>query len=156
MTYGPHTDRDDLVAQAIFDLIELNKATLFLDDVFYGNQNMIPRASAAVVTAMGKRRALAGVAAPGGRTDNDLMIIIDLHWSKVGDEATERKNCDDRAYALEQLIHADTTIGGIIIHGFIDSVDRGETQIANGSMFRSVRMSFTGRTKTYLSPPAAP
>jgi len=146
-----HTDKDEVVADFLFNLLTTNKVTLQLDDVLYGNQIMIPHASAAVVTAMGKRRTLAGVSAPGGRTLNELVVNIEMHWSRVGDEGTERKNADNRATALEAIIHQDTTLGGIIIHGFINQVDRGETQFANGSMFRSVRMIFVGQTKTYLS-----
>lgn len=145
-----HTDKDEVVAQAIETLLTTNKVALLLDDVLYGNQNMIPHASAAVVTALGKRRQLAGVSAPGGRVLNQLMVSVDLHWSKVGDEETERKAADARGTAVETLIHSDTTLGGIIIHGFITQVDRGETQFSNG-MFRSVRMIFEGQSKTYLS-----
>jgi len=151
-----HTDDDTVVAEAIYQLILANQTDLLLDDVLYGNHNNIPHASAAVVTASGKRRELAGVSAPGGRTENTFTIEIGLHWSKVGDEATERRAADSRGKALEKKIHEDTSLGGIIIHGFINQVERGETQMASGSMFRTVRMIYTGETKTYLSPPAAP
>lgn len=151
-----HTDDDTVVAEFIFDLIEDNKVALEIDTVLYGNHTMLPTAACAVVTAGGKRRQLAGVSAPGGRTENDLIVIIQLHWSKVGDEATERRKCDQLAKGLEEKIHEDTTLGGIIIHGYVTEVDRGDTQIANSSMFRSVIMTFIGKTKTYLSPPAAP
>lgn len=150
-----HTDDDTTVALAIRDLLEANKATLLLEDVLYGNHTMIPRNSAAVVMSMGKRRQLAGVASPGGRTQNDMMISIQLHWSRVGDEETERRAADNRGTVVERLIHEDTTLGGIIIHGYMTEVDRGETLI-NNSMFRSVIMTFVGQTRTYLSPPAAP
>lgn len=152
---NPHTDDDTVAAQFIFDLLTTNKTTLLLDDVLWGNHNMIPRASAAVVQALGKRRQLAGVSAPGGRTLNELLVSVELHWSKVGDEQTERKEVDARGTAVERLVHADTTLGGIIIHGFFEQVDRGETQFINNSMFRSVRMAFVGQTKTYLSNPTA-
>lgn len=151
-----HTDDDTVVALAIRDIILANATTLLLDDVLYGRHNTIPHASGAVITPGGKRRSLAGVSGPGGRTTNSLMVEVALHWSKVGDEETERKAVDDRATAVERLLHTDTTLGGIIIHGFVVSVDRGETQMASGSMFRSVMMVFDGTTKTYLSPPAAP
>ena len=149
---GPHTDDDTVLAQAIFDLVEINKIEIQLDDVLYGNHILIPHASAAIVIPMGKARQLAGVSAPGGRTTNQLMISIALHWSKVGDESTERKACDSRATALERLLHTDVTMGGIIIHGFVTSAERGETSFANNSMFRSVIMTYVGQTKTYLTP----
>lgn len=152
---NPHTDQDEIVAQFIFDLLETNKADLLLDDVLWGNHNMIPRASAAVVAPLGHRRVLAGVSAPGGRTMNELLVSVELHWSKVGPEEIERKAVDFRATSVERLVHQDTTLGGIIIHGFFTQVDRGETQFINNSMFRSVRMAFIGQTKTYLSNPTA-
>jgi hypothetical protein len=151
-----HTDDDTVVAEAIFDLLEANKATLLLDDVLYGNHNNIPRASGAVVTALGNTRTLAGVSAPGGRTENTLNVEIDLHWSKVGDEATERRAADARGTALSKKLHEDTTLGGIVIHGFVVTIHRGETIMADNSMFRSVRLMYSATTKTYLSPPAAP
>lgn len=155
----PHTDDDTVVAKAIEALLNANKVELQIEDVLYGNHTMIPRNSAAVVQAAGHRRALDGVSAPGGRTRNELMVTIQLHWSKVGDEATERYACDLRGKALEDKIHEDTTLGGIIIHGYVIDTDRGDTQlgtVANNSMFRTVQMTFVGTTKTYLSPPAAP
>jgi len=152
---NPHTDQDEVVAQAIFDLIEANKISLLLDDVLWGNQTMIPRASAAIVQALGKTRQLAGVSAPGGRTLNRLMVSVELHWSKVGPEEIERKAVDARATAVEALVHSDVTLGGIIIHGFFEQVDRGETTFVNNSMFRTVRMAFAGQSKTYLSVPTA-
>lgn len=151
-----HTDDDTVVAEAIFTLIDDNKIDLQLDDVLYGNHDMIPRASAAIVKALGHNRSLAGVSAPGGRTQNTLIVMIDMLWSKVGDEATERRNCDARGKLLENLIHTDTTLGGIVIHGFVVNVDRGETRTSNQSMFRSVQLMYNATTKTYLSPPAAP
>lgn len=152
---NPHTDDDVVVAEYIFDLITANKANLLLDDVLYGNHTQIPLGGTAIVTAGGKRRELAGVSAPGGRTTNTMSVLVELHWSKVGDEATERRAVDNRATALEQLVHQDTTLGGIIIHGFFEQVDRGETESSNTGMFRTVRMGFTGISKTYLSNPTA-
>lgn len=151
---NPHTDSDTVVAQAIFDLIEANKIALALDDVLWGNQEMIPHASAAVVMPLGKRRILAGVSAPGGRTENTLLVTIEVNRSKVGVEAVERKVVDDTGTAIELLLHSDTTLGGIVIHGFVEQTDRGEVTLTAGQ-FRTVRLMYAARTKTYLSVPTA-
>lgn len=148
----PHTDDDTVVALYIFNLITTNMVALQLNDVLYGNHNNIPSASAAVVTSGGKLRSVVGVQAPGGRSENQLVVQIALHWSKVGDEATERQAADDRATALEQLLHEDTTMGGLVIHGFVEDVNRGESQMANNSMFRSVVMTWRGKTRTAITP----
>jgi hypothetical protein len=146
----PHTDDDTVLGLAIRDILVANKNALELDGVLYGFHTMIPFANAAVVMSRGKNRALAGVQGPGGRTLNGLIIGIDLHRSLVGDEETERIRIDEIATAVENLIHDDTTVGGIIIHGFFDRVDRGNTSFNNGSMFRTVAMSFIGTTKTLI------
>jgi hypothetical protein len=151
-----HTDDDTVVAKYIQALFVANQTDLLLDDVLYGRHTNLPHASAAVIVPGGHRRTLAGVSAPGGRTENLLSVEIGMHWSKVGDEETERQAVDDRAMSMEKKLHEDTTMGGLVIHGFVASTERGETMMANNSMFRSVQMIWQGTTKTYLSPPAAP
>lgn len=119
-------------------------------DVLYGRQEQIPRSPTFVVTPGPKRRDLAGVSAPGGRTMNFLTVFIDVHTSKVGDEETERLAVDQLAEAAEVVLHSDVTMGGIIIHGFVNEWNPGETHNQGGE-FRSVRMTYVGITKTYLS-----
>lgn len=146
-----HTNDDTLLATAIRNIIAANKLSLGINDVLYGNQLMIPSASAVVVKASGKNQTLVGVQGPGGRTNNSLNIGIDIHRSKVGDEETERRIIDDTATAIEHLLNADVTVGGIIIHGYITNVDRGETAFMNNSMFRSVVMMYIGTTRTLIA-----
>lgn len=147
-----HTDDDVVVAEFLYNLILTNKVTLSLDEVYYGNHNMIPVGKAAVITAAGKSRVLSGVGGPRGQFTNTLNVLIAVHLSKVGDEATERRAVDAIATEVEKLVHQDVTLGGIIIHGFIGEVSRGESPMANGSMFRSVLMSYSGTTKLILTP----
>ncbi len=146
----PHTDNVTVVAVALYNLINANKGSLGINIVLFGNQNMIPSSPAVVVNPGTKRRDLAGVSAPGGRVMNEMSVFIDVHSSKVGDEFAERLAVDQLAEAVEVKIHSDVTLGGILIHGFVNEWDPGETFI-QGSAFRTVRMTFIGKTKTYLS-----
>ena len=145
-----HTDDDTVLALAIFDLLDTNKSALGLELILYGYHTLIPTSTAAVVMARGNTKTLAGVQGPGGRTLNNLMVGIDIHRSKVGDESTERIVVDETSKSVMSLVHADTTVGSLIIHGFFDRTDRGDTSFMNGSMFRTVVMSFTGVTKTLI------
>lgn len=145
-----HTDKTTDVAQALVNLLKDDMINLGLKDVLYGRQINLPTTPVVVVTCAPKRRELSGVSAPGGRTMNTMQIYIDVHNSKVGDEATERLFVDKLAESVEQVVHQDTTVGGIIIHGFITDWDPGETFLQNGE-FRTVRMTFQGRSETYLS-----
>ena len=146
------TDNSTVLAQAIMAKIVANQQTLKVRDVLYGEQIMIPRSPTVVVLLGTKTRILAGVSAPGGRTENDMTVLIDIHSMKVGDEATERLAMDQLAESVEKLLHADTQMGGLLIHGFVTEYIPGETVLQNGE-FRTVRLTYIGRSKTYLTVP---
>lgn len=145
-----HTDSTATLAKAIYALLSDNADSLKLNDVAYGNHLNLPRSPTAVVVPGPKRRELQGVSAPGGRTRNYMTVYVDVHSSKVGSETEQRMALDELGTQIEALIHQDTTVGGIIIHGFVETWDPGETFI-QGGQFRSVRMTFVGQTVTYLS-----
>lgn len=146
----PHTDNDTTLAIAIRTIIQNNMISLGINDVLYGNHTQVPSDRTVIVKALGRQKQLVGVQGPGGRTDNSLNVQIEVHISAVGDEETLRKEVDDLATAIEDLLNNDVTVGGIIIHGYITDVGRGETFI-NNSMFRSVIMSYSGKTRTLIS-----
>lgn len=146
-----HTALTSVLAEAIFDKINDNKSTLGIRAVYYGNHNMVPDSPAAVVIPGRKNRSLAGVSAPGGRTMNELNVVVDILTQNVKDgESLARLEIDQLAESVETLLHQDTTMGGIIIHGYVTTWDPG-VQFINSSQFRVVRMSYLGITKTYLS-----
>ena len=149
MVNGPHTSRGTVVAKAIMQIIEANMAALDLKAVYYGNHVMIPKTPAVVVNLQPKNRTLAGVVAPGGRTMNDISLTIDVHSSKVGEESANRMEHDELAEEIEILLHQDTTLGGIIVHGYVTVFDPGETMFQD-SEFRTVRLTYNAQTKTNL------
>jgi len=153
-----HTKYVTVLAKAIFDNILAVKDDLELDEVYFGDQRLIPAATACVVMAGPKTTTLAGVAGPGGRVFRDMVVIIDVHRQIVantlqtdaGTEAAERLKVEQLAEGVEDFIHQDVTVGGLIIHGFINSSEPADTMFTN-SAFRTVRMMFMGRTKLNLS-----
>lgn len=148
---SPNTALTTVMAQKIVDTLRLQVLTLGAAEVLYGDHNMIAKSPAIVVVPGVKTRELAGVSAPGGRTDNYMTVFIDVHTEDVGSgEQVARMQLDQLAERVEAAIHADTTLGGLIIHGFVNRWDPGTTRIAN-SMWRTVRMTYVGRSKTYLS-----
>lgn len=144
-----HTDKDEVLALAIEALLITNKVALGLQDVLYGDHVNVPKSPTIIVMPLGKVRELEGVAAPGGRTKNKLMVGLEVLVSKVQDERSGRVETDALASVIEDFLHNDTTVGGILIHGFVTQTQRGNATFSSG-MFQSVRMSFEGTTKTYL------
>jgi hypothetical protein len=147
----PHTDKVTVLAQYIQALINTNKVTLGLDDVLYGDQQNMPKAQTAVISSGQKTRTLDGVAMPGGMSRNLMRVIITVYNSTVASEATQRLAVDQQAEAIEALLHQDTTMGGNIIHGFVESIEPGVT-FRTGSMYRATQLTFVGQTKTRITP----
>lgn len=145
-----HTDRCTVLSTYIKNLIDTNKVVLNVDNVLYGDHDKIPSGITVVVYCADKERALDGVAMPGGRTMNEMRVMVVVYNNKVQDEATGRLEVDQISEEVENLLHQDTTMGGLIIHGFITRWDPGY-KIRQGSMFRATQMTFVGRTKTNLT-----
>lgn len=146
----PLTDKASVVAVAVQALIESNKDALGLDQVYYGDQLNIPNAKCAAVRVGRKTRERAGVAGPGGRMMNYMPIIINVYNSTVTDEASGRLVVDQIAEAIEDLLHQDITLGGIILDGFVSEFDP-DPVFRTGSMYRTVQLSFQARSKTNLT-----
>lgn len=145
-----HTDKTTVVAQYILSLITTNKSSLGLDNVLYGDQNEIPPGKTAVVATGRKDRVLQRVAFPGGGTRNRMIVMITVYNNTTGDEATKSLQTDQVAEAVEHLLHQNTTMGGNIIHGFVETWDPGYN-FRRGSMFRATQLTFVADTKTNLT-----
>ena len=138
------------MAKAIVEILIEHKGELGLDEIYYGDHNNIPVAKAIAVTPGTKRRELAGVAGPGGRGMNEMQIVLFLYYSVVEDEATAREAVDTLAEDIEDILHEDTTLDGIIIHGFVNEWIPGVVHKAT-SMFRVVQMNYAARSKTNIT-----
>ena len=148
-----HTDRTTVLALAIKDKIAAAKSSLGLAPetfVAYGDHNNIPGGKAITVTSGTKNRELAGVAGPGGRTLNTMEVVISVFSMVLATEASARLEVDQLSEAVEKLLHSDTTMGGIIIHGYVRDWVPGVVY-RETSQFRVVQLHFVGITKTNLS-----
>jgi hypothetical protein len=148
-----NTDKTSVLADYVYNLLTSERYELGLEQVLYGKHNMVPKNNTVRVIPGRKTRVLKGVSAPGGRVENILVVLIDVMTSDplIG-ESEGRLMTDQLADTVEHFLHQDTTMGGLIIHGFVDTWDPGE-EFINNSMFRVVRLTFTGQSRTYLSAP---
>lgn len=148
-----HTHKATVLAIAIKDKIAANKLAVGLDAdsvVLYGDHNNVPGGKAVTISAGTKDRELAGVAGPGGRTLNIMQVMITVYYMKTEAEESARLAVDQLAENVEDLLHEDTTMGGIIIHGYVRQWVPGIIQ-RETSMFRVVQLHFFGQTKTNVT-----
>jgi phage gp29-like protein len=141
-----NTDSLKTFAKAVQSKIEDNKGALEIQDVYFGDQNKIPRVPAACVEPVDKTRELDG--APR-RTKNDIQVYVFVYHARIGDVQDTLEEALDRSEAVEALLHADSTLGGLVIHSLVTALEQGLLR-RSGTFYRGTRLTFTGLTKTNL------
>lgn len=149
---GGATDSFVTFCEAIQAIIESVKeeVTPAIADIWYGDQQQLPRTPTVCIVADGKRRELSG--APR-RMMNTLTCYVVVYHSKIQDVQMNSKESDKLAEQLETAIHADPTLGGLVIHCYVTQVDAGQsTKYVNttATMYRSTRLTVEGISKTML------
>jgi len=145
-----------VLTQYIVDMLSADPSlggllTTPLQDVWYGDEALIPRFPTVTVESSGITSILSG--APY-RTDNDIRIILIVYASKVQPGETTRKEADQLAYSVRSKLHTDRTLGGLVIHGFVSSIEYGytvrRTTGATAALIRAARLTWDGKNKLML------
>jgi hypothetical protein len=132
----------------VFDRLTANKVDIGtgIEDVFYGDQTMIPRTPALCLEPDGKKRELQGVPR---RTENMYTMYIILYVSKVDDTQANARDALVLAEAVEDFLHADPTLDDRVIHSFCTEVEPGY-RTRQGTRYRACRITFQAINKTVL------
>jgi hypothetical protein len=147
---------DSLVAitQAIVDILNNAKVALGLEDVWYGDTELIPRYPAVAVESGPKARRWAG--APF-RMDVEQLVYIIIYHCRIQDTQITKKDCDIVAELVETELHKFANRGlptedypeGLVIQGWISNMDPGYAT-RSGVLYRATRMTWTGLSKVGL------
>jgi hypothetical protein len=143
------TDSLVTVSKYIETMLSTNAVALNLDDVFYGDQQRIPRTPAACVESGEKRRTLKG--APR-MTLVDITTYIIVYHYKLKSVQEIREDNDLLAEAIETLVHSDCKLGGYVIDSMVTSVESGY-QMKGNSLFRASRLTIEARSQVLLPLP---
>lgn len=143
------SDSIPFFANYLKTMIETNKGTLGVVDVYYGDQNKIPRTPTTCVDTGEKQRQLNG--APR-RTENNITIYVVVYHYKVGSSEENQLGADNLAEAHETLIHADPQMGSNAIHSLVTSIEAGFAQRGRDT-YRASRLTVEIRSQSQLPAP---
>jgi len=147
------------VGQRLLDLLNDNGEILFggqagVDfQTFYGDQNRIGVTPTVCVESGETTRALAGVPS---RTENQLVAYIIIYWAKVDSNQVTKLEAEQCAETVTRFLDKNLTLdrnadGGIVIHGFVTSINPGYTYRNQGqTLYQTVRLTWVGKSKTML------
>lgn len=130
----------------LVQLMKDNQVDLTLADVFYGDQSNIPRTPTACMDPGGKNRELNG--APRRSLVTITNYIIVYHNKMQGTEKIRLED-DQRAEAIEALIHTDSTMGGLVIDSMVTGIESGYL-MRERTMFRASRLTVEARVQEML------
>lgn len=149
------TDSYVALCDYLFNLISSNKGTVGLPtgtdvvNVFYGDQDTIQFVPAVCVEPDNKHREYNGVRR---RTENSFRIGVLIYHGKVTDPQSNRRDADVMSEAIETLIHANATFGGLVISSLVSDIDSGYQRKGDNTVLRSSRLTVTGVSQTILPP----
>ncbi len=109
------------IVQATVDLLK-GDASLNLKEVYYGDQTGIPRTPAATVELGGTDRSYNQT---GLFTNLDVTLSIVVYHGLLADVQKIKKELDQFVQAVEDKLHKDNTLGGLVISGLVTSVEPG-------------------------------
>lgn len=149
-----HTDSLYSVTKAIENLLKqpAHMATLEIADekhITYGDQQKIPATPFLTVESGPKVRELTGIGGKG-RTDNRFTVFILCYISAIRSVQLNREDADTFAEAVELILHSDVTLGGLVVHGYVTSIEPGYAT-RSGELMRVARITWQGLTKTLIT-----
>lgn len=142
------TDSLYVVAIELQAVMEQSKDDLGVEDVWYGDQNTMPRYPAVCVEPSDMIREIAGTGL-GGATENTFQVIIYVYHGPLQDLSKNRKEADELCARIEFLLHNNLQLNGKVIHGFIVRNESGAADKA-GSLLAAHRLTWEGKSKTIL------
>lgn len=127
-------------------LLNTNKVSLGLQDVFYGDQARIPRTPVACVETGDKSVELNGAPRRVMATMTNYVIIY--HASVASPQGNRRDN-DALAETIETLINSDAQMASSVIDSLVRAVEYGYAERTN-TIYRTSRLTIEARQQEQL------
>lgn len=143
-----HTKDSTVVTQAIIDLLQVpaTKAALGVKEVYYGAQELIPDYPAVEVESFPKERTLSTERATLRQFHITIRVGIMVLFGKVQSSEINKKEAESLIERIENKLHEDFTLGGLVIAGFVTRVEPGVIP-RQGVMLRASRLVWEARSR---------
>lgn len=130
------------ITQALIDLLASDNS-LGLTRVYYGDQQGYPSVPSATIEHEGSTREYTQT---GLQTTRTVECVVIVYHGKAEDVQTVKKELDQYAQAVENRLHSDSTLGGLVINGLVTSMEPG-TVLVGRSNFYAHRLTWEGLVK---------
>ena len=137
------------VAEAIGAILEANKTTWGVKDIYYGDQDRIPRNPAICIETGEKTRELNG--APRRTLVTLPVYLLVYHNALTAGAAGQRKANDTLAELIETELHKaeNRDLGGIVIHTMCTALEPGY-QRKRDALWQTTQITVTATSQVQL------
>jgi hypothetical protein len=130
------------VCEAIESYLNGLKDNLGIKRVWYGDDDLVPHTPTVAIIPEGKSRNLSDT---GHMVQTQYDIGIMIYHSDLKAPNVTRKDCDKLAQVIEDALHDNKKIGGVIF-GYVRSMEPGVTK-RGSTMLRATRLLWRGISK---------
>lgn len=131
------------VTSRILEILQDRAQDLGISQTYYGRQDIMPDFPSVCVESMPKNRAWNGA---GHRFEVVLRTGLLVYVGKIQSSTVTKKESEQLAESIENVLHEDFTLGGRVIHGMVTRVDYGVSRIED-VMIRSVRLQWEAESR---------
>jgi hypothetical protein len=142
----PLTSSAEVVATAIFSIIQAQVIPLGVNVMYYGDQTILDKTPAVCVSPGNKTREWEGASLG---TRNVFETYVYVYYGKIQDVQVNLHAAQTLADAIEPVVHANITLGGIVIGTLCTQNEPGVIN-KMGSLLMGNRMTFESFSKTRL------
>lgn len=140
------TAKMSIIASEIYNRLTVAQSTLGIKAVYLGDQQKIATTPAVAVEASTKVGSLKSAARV---VEYEIRIFVIVYSSLISSNQTNQGVADKFIEQIEDFLNADSNMGGLIIHGFVESIESGYSTKTN-SIARASRMTYFAQTQNRL------
>lgn len=139
-----NTKRVDEIVQKLVDILDGAKDTFTpkVQAVYYGDQDKVPAYPAIAVSGGQKRRDIIAL----HKFEVVLRATIFVYHGEVQSSEITNKQVDVLSEQVEDLLHGNLTMDGLVVNGFITRNDPG-VSLRSDVMIRTSRMLWEAKSR---------
>jgi hypothetical protein len=134
------------VTQAVVDLLVANPS-LGAKEILYGDIDRVPKTPC--ITVESGQVESDWPPSPGFWTQHNINIFVMCYFCKVTEQAQLKKQADEFAEAVRDVIHSNKTLNDLVIHGNVVNFEPGIAR-RGGAKLRTNRLTIKYISKTRL------
>lgn len=143
------------ISKYLQNWLNANKASLGIQNVYYGDQELIPKTPSVCVQPGNLVRTLSGAL---WQADTITSILIMVYHGEIQSKQINQAECDAFAIAIEDFLHTDHYLSNVAIDaqaplitsGFVSSIEPGSIRRGGKLMF-ATRLTYTAFSKTRIA-----